>query len=175
MFRLRSTHLAAALLAAALPVITGCSSSGSSSSTTTSTKAPTTTIAPSGLPATGSVDGFTLSVTSSPAHGVAGHTTIEVRAVLSGTVTPGSLVFQVSKRAAADVGQPSTNQRVTVRGPGTFVMPRSFTPPSAGTWASSVTFTPNQAGASKLDVSGLPPVAGAPSPFPQLVTLVTAA
>ena len=176
MFRLRSTHLAVALLAVALPAVTGCSSSGSSASTTTSTKTSTTaTTAPSGLPATGSVDGFTLSVTSSPARGTAGHTTIVVRAVLSGTVKPGSLVFQVSKRAAANEGQPATNQRVTITGPGTYSMPRSFSPSSAGSWASSVTFTPNQAGASKLNVSGLPPVAGAPTPFPQLITLVTAA
>ena len=174
MFRLRSTHVAVALLAVALPVVTGCSSSGSSTSTTTSTKT-TASSAPSGLPATGSVDGFTLSVTSSPAHGIAGHTTIVVRAVLSGTVKPGSLVFQVSKRAAADVGQPTTSQRVTVSGPGTYAMPHPFSPSSAGAWASSVAFTPNQAGASKLNVSGLPPVAGAPAPFPQLVTLVTAA
>ena len=177
MLRLRSTSLAAALLALALPVVAGCSSSGSSASTTTSTKGSTTatTAAPSGLPATGSVDGFTLSVTSSPARGTAGHTTIVVRAVLSGAVKSGSLVFQVSKRAAADVGQPATNQRVTVKGPSTYAMPHPFSPSSAGAWASSVTFTPNRAGASKLNVSGLPPVAGAPAPFPQLITVVTAA
>jgi len=172
--RLRSTHLAVALLAVALPAVTGCSSSGSSASTTTSTKT-TATAAPSGLPATGSVDGYTLSVTSSPARGTAGHTTIVVRAVLSGTVKPGTLEFQVSKRAAANEGQPATSQRVTVSGPGTYAMPHPFSPSSSGSWASSVTFTPNQAGASKLNVSGLPPVAGAPSPFPQLITLVAAA
>lgn len=175
MLRLRSTPVAVALLALSLPVVAGCSSSGSTASTTTQGSTPVTSAVPSGLPATGSVDGFTLSVTSSPARGIAGHTTIVVRAVLSGTVKPGSLVFQVSKRAAADEGQPSTNQRVAVTGPGSYTMPHSFSPSSAGAWASSVTFTPNQAGASKLNVSGLPPVAGAPSPFPQLITVVSAA
>ncbi|HEY5109562.1 MAG TPA: hypothetical protein VII96_08120 [Acidimicrobiales bacterium] len=175
MLRHRTAPFAAALLALALPVVAGCSSSGSSASTTTTAKGSTTTTgAPSGLPATGSVDGFTLSVTSSPAHGTAGHTTIIVRAVLTGAVKPATLVFQVSARAAADVGRPATEQRVTVTGPGTYPMPHPYSPSSPGAWASSVTFVPKQAGASKLSVSGLPPVAGAPSPFPQLITVVTA-
>jgi hypothetical protein len=127
------------------------------------------------LPATGSVDGFTLSVTSSPARGTTGHTTIIVRAVLTGTVKPATLVFSISDRASADAGRPVTEQRVTVKAPGTYLLPHSFSPASPGRWASSVTFVPNQPDASKLSVSGLPPVAGAPSPFPQLVTVVTAA
>ena len=174
MFRPKTAHVAAALFALTLPVVAGCSSSGSS--TTTTAKASTTTApVPSGLPATGSVDGYTLSVTSSPARGTTGHTTIIVRAVLTGTVKPATLVFAISSRASADAGPPAIKQRVTVKGPGTYSMPHPFSPASPGNWASSVTFVPDQAGASRLSVSGLPPVAGAPSPFPQLITVVAVA
>ena len=174
MFRPKTAHVAAALLALTLPAVASCSTSGSST-TTTAVGSTTTAPVPSGLPATGSVDGFTLSVTSSPARGTTGHTTIIVRAVLTGTVNPATLVFAVSSRASADAGRPAIEQRVTVKGPGTFSMPHPFSPASPGSWASSVTFIPNQSGASRLNVSGLPPVAGAPSPFPQLVTVVTSA
>ena len=70
--------VAAALLALALPVAAGCSSSARRTTTTTAAaRRPPTTAAPSAFPATGSVDGFTLSVTSSPAHRApSGHTTI---------------------------------------------------------------------------------------------------
>lgn len=174
MFRLKTAPVAAVLLALTIPAVAGCSSSGSSTSTTAKGSTTTAPI-PSGLPATGSVDGFTLSVTLSPARGTTGHTTIIVRAVLTGTVKPATLVFSVSSRASADAGRPATEQRVMVKGPGTFSMPRPFSPASPGNWASSVTFVPGQSGASRLSVSGLPPVAGVPSPFPQLVTVVSAA
>ena len=176
MRRSPKVSVAAVLAALALPVLAGCSSSGPSSATST-TKAgssATTSTAPSGLPATGSVDGFTLSVTSSPATGTAGHTVIHITAVLKGTVKPATLEFQVSDRAAADAGRPATDQRMTVSAPGTYHLPHPFSPATAGSWASVVTFIPQQAGASRLSVSGLPPVAGALSPFPQLVTKVTA-
>jgi hypothetical protein len=171
----------ALIVALALPVIAGCSSAGSGSTTTSTTgttkagSSSTTSSAPTALPASGSVDGFTLSVTSSPANGTVGHTVIRITAVLKGTVTPSSLVFEVSDRAAADAGRPATDQQLTVSGPGTYRLPHPFSPTSAGTWASTVTIIPKQSGASQLSVSGLPPVPGEPSPFPQLVTNVTAA
>ena len=182
MHRPRELRVAVGLAVFALPVAAGCSSAGTA---TTTTKAPPTTAAasstttttgaaPAGLPATGSVDGFTLSVTTSPITGTVGHTTIVITAKLTGAVKPATLDFQVSDRAAADVGVPATNQRITVSRPGTYTIPRSFSPTGTGNWASSVTYVPKKAGASQLSVSGLPPVAGSPSPFPQLVTVVTA-
>ena len=163
MHRTRTAPLtAAALLVLALPLAAGCSSSGS-----------TTTTAPA-LPATGSVDGYTMAVTSSPASGTIGHTTIRVTAVLTGKVPSATLAFQVSDQPSAQSGKPATSQRVTVRGPGTYRMPVGFRPNAAGSWAATVTFTPQAAGTSKLSVSGLPPVAGSSAPFPQLVTVVKA-
>jgi hypothetical protein len=103
-----------------------------------------------------------------------GHTVIRITAVLKGTVPASSLVFEVSDRAAADAGRPATDQRLTVSGPGTYRLPHPFSPTSAGAWASTVTIIPSQPGTSQLSVSGLPPVPGEPSPFPQLVTHVTA-
>jgi len=179
-----------ALLGFGLTLLAGCSSSngsasnttdaatsstGGTSTTTTGGASNTTGAIPSGLPATGSVDGFTLSVTSSPATGTLGHTTIRVVAVLKGAVKPATLKFEISDRVAANVGRPATEQRVTVSGPGTYVLPHAFSPGVAGSWATTVTFLPKKSRASKLSVSGLPPVAGSPSPFPQLVTVVTPA
>jgi len=176
MHRSRTAPLtAAALLALALPLAAGCSSSGSSATTTTTTKAAaggtTTTTVPS-LPATGSVDGYTMAVTSSPASGTLGHTTIRVTAVLTGDVKPAVLTFQVSDQPSAQTGKPATSQRLTVHGAGTYRMPTGFTPDAAGSWAATVIFTPAAAGTSKLTVSGLPPTAGSTAPFPQLVTTV---
>jgi len=182
MRRPRKLHLTACVAVIALPVAAGCSSGSTASSTTqapptTAGGAGTTTTgaAPAGLPATGSVDGYTLAVTSSPTTGTVGHTTIVVTAKLTGAVRPATLEFQVSDRAGADVGAPATDQRVTVNGPGTYSIPRAYTPTVAGNWAASVTYVPKPAGVSRLTVSGLPPVAGSASPFPQLVTVVTAA
>ena len=74
-----------ALLSVALVSAAGCSSSSSTSTTTTAPKSTTTTAPnPLDLPATGSVDGVTLSVTSSPLTGVAGKTTMHVNAQLTG-------------------------------------------------------------------------------------------
>ena len=182
MHRPRKLRLSAGLVVLALPVAAGCSSASTASTTT---KAPPTTVAasttttttaggPASLPATGSVDGFTLSVTSSPITGTVGHTSIVVTAVVKGAVKPATLEFQVSDRAAADVGKPATVQRVAITRAGTYPIPHPYSPTGPGSWASSVTYLPRQSGASQLTVSGLPPVAGAPSPFPQLVTVVTA-
>ena len=173
MSHLPKAPLAAALLALALPIAAGCSSSNATSTTTTAPATPTT--APAGLAATGSVDGFTLSVTCSPVKGTVGHTAIVIRAVLKGTVKPATLIFEVSDRASAVAGPPATQQRVAVRGAGTYTIPTPFSPASPGAWASTVIFQPARAGASKLTVSGLPPVAGSSAPFPQLITVVTAA
>jgi hypothetical protein len=175
MHRSRKVPVSAALVALILPVVAGCSSSGSDATTTTTAAgATTTTTGQPSLPATGSVDGVTLSVTSSPASGTVGHTVIRITAVLKGTVAPATLDFQVSNRAAATTGSPESDQRITVSGPGTYHLPHPYSPTSAGAWASTVTYIPKQAGASRLSVSGLPPVAGEPAPFPQLVTTVTA-
>jgi hypothetical protein len=172
------TVAAAALLALALPVAAGCSSSSTSSTTTrapaTTRPAPTTTTSGSGgLPATGSVDGYTMSVTSSPKTGTVGQTTITVVAVLTGKVKPATLEFQLSDAASSASGQPATDQHVTVHGAGTYFIPKPFDPTSAGSWAATVVYAPTHTGTSRLTVSGLPPVAGAPAPFPQLVTTVT--
>ncbi len=180
MLRPRHPGPAAALLAFVLPVLAGCSSSGSAApsttvrtpTSTTPTTAPATTD-PSLLPATGSVDGYTLSVTSSPTSGSLGHTTIRVTAVLKGSVRPAHLDFQVADGTSAASGTPATDQRVAVAGPGTYPLPTPFSPPTAGAWAVTVTFVPDHTGTSRLSVSGLPPAAGQPAPFPQLVTTVT--
>jgi hypothetical protein len=177
MRRSRKVPFCAALVALILPVVAGCSSSGSDASTSTTTTnaaAATTTTGKPSLPATGSVDGVTLSATSSPASGTVGTTVIRITAVLKGTVVPATLDFQVSNRAAATTGSPESDQRISVTGPGTYVLPHPYSPKTGGAWASTVTYIPKKAGASRLSVSGLPPVAGAPAPFPQLVTTVTA-
>lgn len=177
MHRSRTAPLTAvALLALVLPLAAGCSSSGSSATTTTTKAAgggSTTTTTPA-LPATGSVDGYTMAVTSSPASGTLGHTVIRVTAVLTGTVKPATLTFQVSDQPAATTGKPATTQHVVVHGAGTYRMPVGFTPTAAGSWAATVTFTPQASGTSKLSVSGLPPTVGSQPPFPQLVTVVKA-
>ena len=177
MRRSRKLPFCAALVALILPAVAGCSSSGSDATTTTAAAAgaTTTTTGKPSLPATGSVDGVTLSATSSPTSGTVGHTVIRITAVLKGTVAPATLDFQVSNRAAATTGSPESDQRITVNGPGTYVIPHPYSPQTGGAWASTVTYIPKQAGASRLSVSGLPPVAGEPAPFPQLVTTVASA
>jgi hypothetical protein len=174
----KASFAAATLLVLALPLAAGCSNSGSSATTTTATSNPagssTTTSGVPSLPATGSVDGFTMAVTSSPATGTIGHTVIRVKAVLTGTVQAGTLNFQVSDQPSAQSGKAKTSQNVPIHKVGTYTMPVGYRPNAAGSWAVTVTFTPASATASKLSVSGLPPVAGGSAPFPQLVTIVTA-
>ena len=163
------------LLAAALVTAAGCSSSSTSSTTTTAPKPTTTTVPnPLDLPATGSVDGVTLSVTSSPLTGVAGSTTMHVKAQLTGVVTAAHLVFQISDAPSAESGRAATTQQITVSHPGSFDLPTAFTPPKAGNWAITVTYAPTSVKDSKLSVSGLPPKVGLSAPFPQLVTVITA-
>jgi hypothetical protein len=157
----------AALLTAALVTAAGCSSS---STATTTTTAPN----PLDLPATGSVDGVTLSVTSSPLTGVAGSTTMHVNAQLKGTVTSAHLEFQISDAPSAESGKAATTQQISVSHAGSFELPTPFKPSTAGNWAITVTYAPTSAKDSKLSVSGLPPKVGLPAPFPQLVTVVTA-
>ncbi len=174
----KASFAAATLLALAFPLLTGCSSSPSSATTTTrasvpASSTPTTSGVPS-LPATGSVDGFTMAVTSSPNTGEIGHAVIHATAVLTGNVEPGTLDFQVSDQPSAESGKPATSQQVPVHRVGTYTMPVGFRPKAAGSWAVTVTFTPTSKTASKLSVSGLPPVAGGSAPFPQLVTIITA-
>lgn len=159
----------AAVLGAFAVGASGCSNSSSSS---TSTSPSTTGI--SGLPATGSVDGYTLAATSTPRQGKVGNTTIRVVAVLKGTVPAGHVEFQISNAPNATVGRPSTDQKVTVHGPGTYAMPSSYVPKVAGSWAVTVIVVPQDSTKSKLSVSGQPPVSGTSAPFPQLVTKVTA-
>jgi Tfp pilus assembly protein PilW len=113
-----------------------------------------------------------MAVTSSPANGTIGHTTIRATAKLTGSVQPGTLTFQVSDQPSAETGKPATTQHVVVQKAGTYAMPLGFRPNAAGSWAVTVTFTPVSTTASKLSVSGLPPVTGQPAPFPQLVTVV---
>jgi len=174
----KASFAAATLLVLALPLAAGCSSSGSSATTTTRASTPTgsstSTSAIPSLPATGSVDGFTMAVTSSPSTGTIGHTVIHVTAVLTGTVQPGTLNFQVSDQPSAESGKPATSQNVSIHRIGTYTMPVGYRPNAAGSWAVTVTFTPTATTSSKLSVSGLSPVAGGSAPFPQLVTIVTA-
>ena len=167
--------MSAALLSAALVTAAGCSSSSSTSTTTTMPKSTTTTtLNPLDLPATGSVDGVTLSVTSSPLTGVAGKTTMHVTAKLTGAVTASHLQFQISDAPSAESGKPATSQQISVSHPGTYPLPTAFHPSKAGNWAITVTYVPTSAKKSKLSVSGLPPKVGLPAPFPQLVTVITA-
>jgi len=172
----RTTTLAAsALVTVGLLATAGCSGSSSTPTTTTTPKVTTTTAPnPLDLPATGSVDGVTLTVTSSPLTGVAGSTTMHVKAQLSGTVTAAHLVFEISSAASAESGRAATTQTLSVAHPGSFDLPTAFRPPKAGNWAVTVTYAPTSAKDSKLSVSGLPPRVGLPAPFPQLVTVVTA-
>ena len=164
-----------ALLSVALVTAAGCSSSSSTPTTTTVPKATTTTVPnPLDLPATGSVDGVTLSVTSSPLTGVAGSTTMQVKAQLTGKVAAAHLVFQISDAPSAASGKAATTQQISVSEPGTFQLPTAFHPSKAGNWAVTVTYAPASAKDSKLSVSGLPPKVGLPAPFPQLVTVITA-
>jgi hypothetical protein len=184
MYAHRSHLLAAAALVTAVPVVAGCSNSSTSATTTTTgAAAPTTTSTTvaaasttstpaAGGPAVGGSGGVTLSVTSAPRSGAVGRTTITITAVLTGTVVPGRLDFLVSDSPSADQGQPATDQPLAVTGPGTYVIPTAFSPPTAGNWAAGVAFSPNGTG-STISLSGLPPHVGAAVPFPQLVTVVT--
>ena len=123
-----------ALLSVALVSAAGCSSSSSTTTTTTAPRPSTTTTEnPQDLPATGAVDGVTLSVLSSPLSGTVGSTTITVTAVLKGAVVPAHLDFQISDAPAADSGSPSTSQTLSVSHPGTYHLPSAFRPPRPGT------------------------------------------
>jgi hypothetical protein len=173
MHRSRTALLATSALLATGLAAAGCSSSSSSPTTTTPKVTTTTAPDPQHLPATGSVDGVTLSVTTSPQTGKVGSTTIHVTAQLTGSVTPSHLVFEVSDAPSAESGAAATTQRITVSHAGTYHLPTAFTPSKAGNWAVTVTYAPNNAKDSKLSVSGLPPKVGLPAPFPQLVTVVT--
>jgi hypothetical protein len=175
----RSTLLAAAVLLVVVPAVAACSNS---STTTTGTPAPTTAtsgaVAPTTAvpaaagPAVGSAGGVTLSVTSAPRSGSVGRTTVTITAVLTGAVVPARLDFLVSDSPSADQGQPSTDQPLTVSGPGTYTIPTAFSPPTVGDWAAGVVYSP--AGASStISLSGLPQHAGSAVPFPQLVTVVS--
>jgi len=174
----KASFAAATLLALAVPLFAGCSNSATPATTTTKATTPTTstttTTGVPSLPATGSVDGFTMAVTSSPATGEIGKTVIHATAVLTGKVKPGTLNFQVSDQASAESGKPATSQNVPIHRIGTYTMPVGFRPKAAGSWAVTVTFTPTATTSSKLSVSGLPPVTGSSAPFPQLVTIITA-
>jgi type IV pilus biogenesis protein CpaD/CtpE len=164
-----------ALLSVALVSAAGCSSSSSTSTTTTAPKSTTTTAPnPLDLPATGSVDGVTLSVTSSPLTGVAGKTTMHVNAQLTGSVTSSHLEFQISDAPSAASGKAATTQQISVSHAGTYPLPTAFHPSKAGNWAVTVTYAPTSAKKSKLSVSGMPPKVGLPAPFPQLGTVITA-
>ena len=169
--------ITSALLSVALASAAGCSGS-STATTTTSTPHPTTTVTtvanPLDLPATGAVDGVTLSVTSSPLTGTVGSTTMSVEAVLKGSVVQAHLEFQITDAAAAGTGKVATTQQESVSRAGTYHLPTAFRPPTAGNWAVTVTYHPESAKKSELSVSGLPPRVGLPAPFPQLVTVVTA-
>ncbi len=168
--------LSSALVSVALMTAAGCS--GASSATTTTTAPHTTTSTtgnnPLDLPATGAVDGVTLSVTSSPLTGTVGSTTMSVDVVLKGSVTAAHLEYQITDAPAADSGKPATSQQVSISHAGTYHLPTAFHPPKAGNWAVTVTYVPESAKDSTLSVSGLPPRVGLPAPFPQLVTVVTA-
>ena len=166
--------MSSALLSAALVTAAGCSSSSSTSTTTTPKVTTTTAPNSTDLPATGSVDGVTLSVTSSPLTGVVGKTAMHVEAQLTGSVTASHLVFQISDAPSAESGKAAISQQISVSHPGTFPLPTAFHPSKAGNWAITVTYAPTSAKKSKLSVSGLPPKVGLPAPFPQLVTVITA-
>jgi len=168
---MRTTVLGSAIAVGAtvaMATLAGCSSSSSPATT-----APTTTSAVLGLPATGSVDGVILSVTSSPRTGKVGATTITATAELKGTVSDATLRFAISSASSADKGKAASVQTVNVSGPGRFTLPKPYKPSSAGHWSVTVTYTPKAAGKSSLSVSGEPPVAGSQPPFPQLVTVVS--
>ena len=172
MYRFRTIPLATSALLVAGLAAAGCSGS-SSSSTTSSRPTPTTGAGPQQLPATGSVDGVTLSVLSSPLTGKVGATTIHVTATLSGKVTPSQLTFAISDAPSAETGAAATTQHVAVSHAGTWTLPKAFSPPKAGNWAVTVTYAPQNAKDSTLSVSGLPQAVGLQAPFPQLVTVVT--
>ncbi len=168
--------LSSALLSVALATASGCSSSSTTTTTTVArpTTTTTTTTNPLDLPATGAVDGVTLSVMSSPLTGTVGSTTMSVSVVLKGAVVPAHLEYQITDAASAGSGRAATSQVQSVSRAGSYHLPSAFRPPSAGSWAVTVTYAPESARKSKLSVSGLPPRVGLPAPFPQLVTVVTA-
>jgi len=160
-----------------LVLLAGCSSSSSSSTTSTTSTSnssktyPVDTV-PNVLPATGSVNGVTVAVVSTPAKGNVG-LTMNVTATINGTVHPSTLDFQITDAAYFGKGKPATNQSLTVNGPGVYKMPKGFKPPSAGTWSVTVNYQPTDKKYSSLSISGLPQTEGGKPPFPQLQTIVT--
>ena len=161
--------MAAAVAGLAVLALGACSSGSKDADATTTT---TLSKAFDKLPATASVNGAILEVTSTPRTGKAGKTSIEVNAVLKGTVAAGTLRFDVTDQPTSATGKPVSTQSVPVAGPGRVRMPKAVPATSAGRWAVTVTFDPDAEGASTFSVSGVPPVADAAPPFPQLVTLV---
>jgi len=155
-----------ALLSVALVSAAGCSSSSSTSTTTTAPKSTTTTAPnPLDLPATGSVDGVTLSVTSSPLTGVAGKTTMHVNAQLTGSVTSShsSSRSPTHLRGIRQGRHHPADLRLPRRD---LPLPTAFHPSKAGNWAVTVTYAPTSAKKSKLSVSGMPPRWVCPRPSP---------
>ena len=160
----------AGALSSLMILAAACGSSSSTPSTTTSHSSGTSVL---DLPATGSVGGVILEVTSSPRTGKAGSAKITSKATLKGTVGPGSLKFALTTTPADGSKKPVDVQSVSVASAGTFSLPKAYSPATPGNWAVTVTYDPKDSAQPSLSVSGQPPLKGAKPPFPQLVTLIS--
>jgi len=171
---LRSTLSRACVLFTVMLFINGCSSSSKDKGDPPGTTSTTLSTAFNKLPATASVNGAVLEVTSTPREGKVGKTAIKASAVLKGSVQPGTLRFDVSDQPDATTGKPVfSSQSVKVPSAGQFSMPDAVKATRAGRWSVTVTFTPDAQGNSTFSVSGLPPIPETAPPFPQLVTVVS--
>ena len=165
----RSVARASALSSFAF-LATACGTSTSMPPTTTSHSSSTSVL---DLPATGSVGGVILEVTSSPRAGKAGSAQITSKATLKGTVGPGALKFALTTTPADGSKKPVDVQSVSVASAGTFSLPKAYSPSTPGHWAVTVTYDPKDSAQPSLSVSGQPPLKGAKPPFPQLVTMIS--
>lgn len=171
---LRSTLHGACALFTAVLLISGCSSSSEDKGDSPDTTSTTLSQAFNKLPATASVNGTVLEVTSTPRSGKVGKTVIKASALLKGTVQPGTLRFDVSDQPDATTGKPVfASQSVKVSSADRYPMPNPVKATRAGRWSVTVTFTPDAQGSSTFSVSGLPPIPETAPPFPQLVTVVS--
>jgi len=171
---LRSTINGACVVFTVVLLISGCSSSSKDKGDSPGTTSTTLSTAFNKLPATASVNGAVLEVTSTPRSGKVGKTFIKASASLKGSVQPGTLRFDVSDEPDATTGEPVfASQSVKVSSADRYPMPNPVKATRAGRWSVTVTFTPDAQGSSTFSVSGLPPIPETAPPFPQLVTVVS--
>jgi hypothetical protein len=150
---------------------TGHSATPAATANASSPALPATTSPGTATSAVVVTNGIEMTVSSTPRVGVLGSATIEATVNLTGAVPAGTLDFVVGI-GPADQGQASSDEELTIAGPGTYQMPSGYTPTQRGAWALTVNFW-NQQGLTMITATGMAANATSSSPYPQLVTVVS--